>query len=391
MTAHAFTLKSYPLATCLDGSPARYYLRQGDSAKIFIFFEGGGFCGSLDDCYQRSSTYYGSTASDMSEMALDRPYFSLDSMANPLLAPFTAVYVRYCDGGYYSGERHTPVQTKGKLLHFNGRWVTEALFADLATRHGLHQATDVVFGGCSAGAIHLFAHLDQLAAKLSSHTRVAAFADSGFYLDRPLFTPLKAFVVAEGGHNASSMLCAQCLRANVNSTEKCLVAEVNAFYLHTPLFAWQSRYDVDQRSCEMDAVCASSPSCVEGYGTDLTDALILALGSTDGASRGGARAPLGTGRGYTPARSLISTTKSVARSRPSRVRHGFFLDGCNRHCDDGASNASMQVASSTPLQALAQWYGRSQRTRWVQPGNFPCASCCSARSTSAHTPGARAY
>ena len=44
-----------------------------------------------------------------------------------------------------------------------------------------------------------------------------------------------------------SMLCAQCLRANVNSTEKCLVAEVNAFYLHTPLFAWQSRYDVDQR------------------------------------------------------------------------------------------------------------------------------------------------
>ena len=26
---------------------------------------------------------------------------------------------------------------------------------------------------------------------------------SRFYLDRPLFTPLKAFVVAEGGHNAS--------------------------------------------------------------------------------------------------------------------------------------------------------------------------------------------
>lgn len=41
------------------------------------------------------------------------------------------------------------------------RYITMALFADLQNR-GMSNATDVVLSGCSAGAIHIFAHLDAM-------------------------------------------------------------------------------------------------------------------------------------------------------------------------------------------------------------------------------------
>jgi hypothetical protein len=35
-------------ALCLDGSPGVYYIYKGDSAKVLLFFEGGGWCGDND-------------------------------------------------------------------------------------------------------------------------------------------------------------------------------------------------------------------------------------------------------------------------------------------------------------------------------------------------------
>lgn len=88
-------------------------------------------------------------------MLLERPYFQ--RTGNPLLASFTQVYVRYCDGGYYSGERMAPVTYNGNsTLHFRGRWIIEAVIADLGPlRASGNSITDVVFGGCSAGGIRV--------------------------------------------------------------------------------------------------------------------------------------------------------------------------------------------------------------------------------------------
>ena len=76
-TASARSLDAYPLAKCLDGSSARYYLRAGTNpSRWLIFHEGGGFCTSIADCRQRAKTRLGSTARDEASMALDRFYFS---------------------------------------------------------------------------------------------------------------------------------------------------------------------------------------------------------------------------------------------------------------------------------------------------------------------------
>lgn len=49
-------------AKCIDGSSPVYYLRKGmDSGlqKWIIFFEGGGWCYNLEQCYSRSKTILG--------------------------------------------------------------------------------------------------------------------------------------------------------------------------------------------------------------------------------------------------------------------------------------------------------------------------------------------
>lgn len=59
------------------------------------------------------------------------------------------VYIAYCDGGYLSGDNASTTIHKGTELWFRGAAILDAVLHDLATRHGLLTAKDVVLGGCS--------------------------------------------------------------------------------------------------------------------------------------------------------------------------------------------------------------------------------------------------
>lgn len=54
---------------------------------------------------------------------------------------------------------------------------------------GLVLATDVVVGGCSAGGMHVFDHIDAVRGLLPASARVAGYADSGFALTSPGMQP----------------------------------------------------------------------------------------------------------------------------------------------------------------------------------------------------------
>jgi len=343
--AEARSLARYPLARCLDGSPARYYLSKGDPSRVFVFFEGGGFCDDLAACQARARTRLGSTAGDPLVMELDRPYFSRSPVDSPLLSSFTFAYVRYCDGGYYSGERASEVIYNSTSLHFKGRWITEALLQDLR----LDAASHVVMGGCSAGGIRVLAHLDYLRSLLPATVSVAGFADSGFYTDVPSFTNLKRFVVAPDGQNATRLLSQHCLAAHPLAAEKCLIAQHAARYLQTGAFVWQSLFDSDQRSCEMSPSCAAAPACIALYAQRLSNAIHQSL-------------------------------FTAAQHHPLHVRHGAFIDMCNRHCDVGiALPFSLTVDGTTMLQAFAFWYsgndGNKSRSIWEVGGHLAMKEC----------------
>ena len=168
-------LGAYPEARCLDGSVARYYVRMGRSrTQFYIHQEGGGFCTSLSDCAARSRTNLGSTSPDVSDpwqahlnLTAQQPVFSMSATLNPLLHNWTHVYLVYCDGAYFAGNNRSRVTAPdGTRLHFAGKAILDAALHELSEKHGLRDATDVVVGGCSAGGIATYAHLDYVAARL---------------------------------------------------------------------------------------------------------------------------------------------------------------------------------------------------------------------------------
>lgn len=56
-------LGAYPLAVCLDGTPAAYYISAGAATTKFVsHFQGGAWCGSLGDCAGRAKSALGSSA-----------------------------------------------------------------------------------------------------------------------------------------------------------------------------------------------------------------------------------------------------------------------------------------------------------------------------------------
>ena len=351
--AEGRSLAAYPLAQCLDGTPAMYYLSEGNASRVFVFFEGGGFCQNLAECQVRAASYLGSTSHDKRSLVLDRPYFTRSPAASPLLHSFTFAYVRYCDGGYFSGNRISPVMHNGTRLHFRGRHILKAVLDDL----NLDRATDVVIGGCSAGGIHVLAHLDMIRAMLPSTVAVLGFADSGFYTDVDSFTRRKRFVVSPDGQNASGSLSPACTAAFPDANEKCLIAQRNAPFLRTPTFVWQSKYDLDQRSCEMSPDCASSPTCVDAYSRRLSRAIHDEL--------------LNRGRPHTMRASTAPLVVPPMLLVPPR--HGAFIDTCERHCDDGVKRPhTVFVDGVTPLQAFALWHSSAlvphARTAWEMDG-----------------------
>jgi hypothetical protein len=357
-TGLAVPLQAYPLAKCLDGTAGRYYIARGaEATKFTIFHQGGGYCTSIADCAHRATTYLGSTKDDPSTFELSEAYFASDPKLNPLMHNWTKIYVRYCDGGYFSGDRSDTIYNGSTQLFFRGRFITEAVVADLNAHHGLDSATDVAIAGCSAGAIRVYAHLDQLAAMMPHVPRIFGFPDSGFYMDVDMFTSLKHFVVSAKGQNATALLNPACRAAHVGQEEKCLVASVVVSSVSTPIFAWQSQYDADQRGCEMTQACADSARCVNEYGTNLTSTLktlLLGLGSS-----------------------------SAGRNMKNGKKNGAFLDSCSRHCLDRTwptGTIGTKVGGDTPLQALAKWAAAAgsgeQRQLWEQGAEYPCSTCC---------------
>lgn len=144
---------------------------------------------------------------------------------------------------------------------------------------------------------------------------------------------------------------------------KCLVADTGYAYLQTPVFMWQSRYDADQLSVEMDSGCREDSACVQKYGHELQEKVVASLKKT----------PLS----------------------------GAFVDGCVHHCNGGYDQDSrwipyrnpvpFKVNGVTPMQALQKWYLQltdakkqflhsrkpvEQPVVIVQPGEYPCKDCC---------------
>lgn len=147
-------------AVCLDGSPAAYYIRApmnksaSDVDSWVVFMEGGGWCGSDANCLSRAKTPLGSSTTYPTNIVSAEGTGLFDQFASS-----TVVYVKYCDGSSFTGDVDTPVSVGSNTIYYRGKRIFDAVFASLAAA-GLNRADELLFSGCSAGALTTYVHAD---------------------------------------------------------------------------------------------------------------------------------------------------------------------------------------------------------------------------------------
>lgn len=335
-------------AKCLDGTPALYYHRKGTGSGInkwYLHQEGGGWCYDLNGCVGRSKGALGSTKADKPTSSLNGGYFSIDPAQNPLMYNWNAVFLRYCDGASLSGDKDTPTNNSGTLLHFRGRAILDAEIKSLLVDRGMDQATDVIVSGCSAGGLATFLHCDHwadaIAKATNANAKVACMPDSGFFLDEdrsPTYGS-KMRNVFKFQQSSASGLNAACLVAHKSTgdLEKCIFAEWSSSHIKTPTFPLQSQYDSWQTGNVMGN---SNVSTQNEFGKNLT-----------------------------------AIVQSQLLSQP---QHGVFLDSCFHHCGVWNGPVIDNMKSSIALQ---EWYNKGSSALpnkgfFNQAKTYPCTECC---------------
>ena len=277
---------------------------------------------------------------------------------------WTKVFLRYCDGGSFSGMNMTVENFEDTSLYWRGGYVREAIEKDLFENQGLRKVTDLVVSGCSAGGLATYLHTDQWCDALHDQNpsgKCVGLPDSGFFLDyqdpNVECTPKSASTTTMLGaningdyhcglkwtfeiQNATMGINQDCVEAHRESDDvwKCMFAEHSSEHIRAPVFALQSQYD--------------SWQILYLQGPDGGDAKTQELGNN-------------------------ITARIQSMLMANNKESGAFLDSCHHHC--GAWN-SIRIDGDLSSGAIQKWYETigvsGAKKLWNQNKAYPCDSCC---------------
>lgn len=299
--------------------------------------QGGGWCGNLGSCLSRSKGDLGSSKNYPPTANLGRGYFDDNPTVNPQMYNWNKVFMRYCDGGSFSGSNLTVTEYQGKKLYFRGKLILDTMMNDLMNE-GIQHATDIVVSGCSAGGLASWLHTDKIRALFSKSVKVVGLPDSGFFLDYEATTTKydqyhSMMIWVFNYMNASSGVHQGCIANEIKDPWKCMFAEHTAPYIKTPMFPLQSEYDSWQIPHDLKS---NDTTLINQYGANLTK--------------------------------LIENNFLKAKN------HGIFLDSCHHHC---GMWGSIRIDGDLQANAFQKWYNNPTTKRiWNQNQKYPCADCC---------------
>ena len=166
-----------------------YFTAQG----MYIYHQGGGWCQTVEECAQRAKTQLGSSKTYKPTMDLlttqTHVFHERNTSTNPLMSDWTFVWMPYCDGGSWAGDSSAQVaagegeDAQLSELQFRGKRIRESVVASLTASAGFGSLTDLVIGGCSAGATAAYLHVDWYAAQAPPGATVRAMPDSGWFVE----------------------------------------------------------------------------------------------------------------------------------------------------------------------------------------------------------------
>ena len=266
----------------------------------------------LTDCLrlQRANTNLGSSASWTADYT---DFYSGGALfLTPPFSEATLVYAMYCDGGSWAGNAKDPVvaapnsSAPAQQIYYRGRPLLDALYDHLLSAGGLATASELLFAGCSAGALTVYMHADYISGRMPSSVKTVALADAMFSIDTPNFQGVRAFPQKMSwvfaAMNCSASVNQACLAANSNGTA-CMFGANVAPFITTPTFVLNSKYDTWQAGGIIGAgTCGKN---ITGCSTDLQK--------------------FWAGYG--------SRMVSMLQSLPPQ--HGGFLSNCQAHCQAG--------------------------------------------------------
>ncbi|XP_065183346.1 uncharacterized protein LOC135814192 [Sycon ciliatum] len=338
-------------AVCLDGTAPGYYWRPGTGTgknKWIVHQEGGGWCYNEDDCVGRSKTRLGSSKYFPKSMTFGG-LLSDDCTANPDFCTYNVVFLPYCDGASFSGNKDTPLEWKGTTLHFRGKRILDSIFAALAEHFST--AEEFILTGCSAGGLATYLHADYPPTKIPSTTKYAAIADAGYFIDaldedgQQLIRPKYQYVYKM--QNASSGVNQDCITKTPEADQwKCFFAQYTMPHIKSRFFALNSQYDTWQLPNILNLHCLP-PKCE---------------GKDETAFEGWRATFLAA---FQPVINGSSTT-------------GTFADACLTHCQS-MSNAwsEYKIGGQLMRETFADWYfqrttGKGREMDGPYPSNPTC-------------------
>jgi hypothetical protein len=251
---------------CLDGTPGAYYLRPPlvpqdfPSSTFVIYHEGGGWCASDENCYERAQGDLGSSKNypDLPPNRLPDTagYEGASLFASRYFANATIAYAKYCDGGSWASFNTTPTFVNSTRVWYMGRPLLDGLFADLMANRGLATAKAVMYSGCSAGGLTAYMHIDYLRTLLSPATALLGLADAMFALHVPAFPGPGHETYLEGmmqhcffAKNSSASVNQACLaHYGYAAGNECFYGGQVAPFVETPMFVVNSKFDTWQEA-----------------------------------------------------------------------------------------------------------------------------------------------
>lgn len=330
-------------AVCLDGTPGAYYFRSGSGSganKWYVHHQGGGWCDSPASCAGRALTDLGSSKAYPVSQNLGGGYFSQNSTENPMMYNWNVAFLRYCDGGSFSGSNSSVTVAPNKqILHFRGKHILHAVVDELIAKHGLSRATDMVISGCSAGGLATYLHVDYWKQRAPAAAHVVGLPDSGFFLDfegPPKYHSRIRWVF--DFMNCSSGVNEMCVKDKqaAGDSYRCMFAEHVSPYIRVPIFPLQPEYDSWQIANNLGN---NSTGIVNNWGATLTTL--------------------------------------VNKNLLARSQNGVFLDSCVHHCGGWST---IHIDGDVQAVAFQKWYtDPARKAQWVQKQPYVCAACCHAQ------------
>ncbi|CAK6438633.1 unnamed protein product [Pipistrellus nathusii] len=172
-------------ATCNDGSPAGYYLKESKgSRRWLLFLEGGWYCFNRENCDSRYSTLRRLMSSkDWPRTRTGTGILSSQPEENPHWWNANMVFIPYCSSDVWSGA--SPKSDKNEYA-FMGALIIQEVVRELLGR-GLSGAKVLLLAGSSAGGTGVLLNVDRVAEQLQelghAAIQVRGLVDSGWFLD----------------------------------------------------------------------------------------------------------------------------------------------------------------------------------------------------------------